>query len=273
MGVIRRYFFRLCCSSPERKANRALLKAAKNEDHEQYLSLAANYADIAQVYFGSSVSEASDIRIARVEQVFLGLWQHLRYAERLSDFEYMLASALIENVPENGAIHSTEALVMKLRLLAPNTRFAFIAYEFDNWPLRWVALVMRIRLTALHRLLSEARCELCGISWESLAEEERECLQAISVALNCSPNLRVNKALGERISLYPRVSQIKALWLELRPQLVEVRHRYTPDQVEREQLLKNIYSAILETPMKRPPLMDRMVNTVHFSRHHTIKVS
>ncbi len=273
MGNIRRFFFRLSNATRERKAGRSHLKAAKNEDREHYLALAANYTDLAQVYFGSSVSEPAETRIARVEQVFLGLWQHLRYAERLSDFEYMLASALIENAPETAAINSTEPLVMKLRLLDPRTRFAFIAYEFENWPLRWAALVMRIRPNALHRLLSEARCELCGVSWESLANEERDCLEAISASLDASPNLRANKELCKRISNYPRVSEIRAQWLELRPELVEVRHRYMPNQEEREQLLKNIFAAIDSARMERPPLVDRVVNTVHFSRHGKIKVS
>jgi hypothetical protein len=273
MGYIRRFFFRLCNSTRERKAGRSYLKAAKNEDREQYLALAANYAELAQIYFGSSISEPAETRIQRVEQVFLQLWKLLRYAERLSDFEYMLANALIENAAETDKITSTEPLVMKLRLLAPKTRFAFIAYEFENWRLRGVAMTMHIRPKALHRLLSEARCELCGVSWESLTTEERACLEAISASLDASPNLRANKLLSERISLYPRVLEIRAQWLELRPELVEVRHRYLPSQEEREQLLKNIFAAIAIAPMARPPIMNRVVNTVHFSRRRKSKVS
>ncbi|HAV13414.1 MAG TPA: hypothetical protein DCX06_08005 [Opitutae bacterium] len=273
MGSIRRYCFRLFNSTTERKVSRSQLKAAKNEDHEQYLALAANYADLAQAYYGATVSEPAEIRIARVEQVFLGLWQHLRYAERLSDFEFMLASALIESAPEDGPIQSPEPLVTKLRLLDARTRFAFIAYEFEKWPIRWVTLVLRTKLNALHRLISEARCELCGVSWESLSDEERDCLVDVSVSLEKSPNLKFNKALSHRVSLYPRVSEIKSLWLELRPELVEVRHRYIPSQDERDQLLKNIFNVILESTMETPPFVDRMVNTVHFSRHRKIDVS
>jgi hypothetical protein len=29
----------------------------------------------------------------------------------------------------------------------------------------------------------------------------------------------------------------------------------------------------LEMPMQRPAMVDRMVNTVHFSRHNNIKIS
>lgn len=273
MGSLRRYLFRLFNSTPERKVSRAQLKAAKHEDREQYLALAANYAHLAQAYYGATAHEDADVRIARVEQVFLGLWQHLRYAERLSDFEYMLSSALIESAPEEGSIQSAEPLVTKLRLLSPRTRLAFIAYEFEKWALRWVALVLRIRIEALHQLLSEARCELCGVSWESLCDKERECLKAVSISLDKSPDIKFNKALSHQLSLYPRVAEIKAQWLELRPELVEVRHRYIPSQEERDQLLKNIYNAIIDAPMETPPLVDRMVNTVHFSRHRKIDVS
>ena len=132
---------------------------------------------------------------------------------------------------------------------------------------------MRIRPRALHRLLSEARCELCGVSWQSIAAEERECLEAISISMDKSPNLRANKELCCRIATFPRVSEIKALWLELRPELVEVRHRYLPEQNDREKLLSNILQAIKSAPMNQPALMDRVVNTVHFVRHAKIKVS
>ena len=273
MSSLRSFLFRLTHATPERKASRAHLKLAKAGNAEAYLALAANYVDLSLVYCGGCLHEDAKIRFSRVEQIFAALWQHLPYAERLSDFEYMLASTLLENAPNDGAIASQEALVTKLRLLTPKNRFAFIAYELENWPLRWVALLMRVRPRALHRLLSEARCELCGVSWESLAAEERECLEAISVSMNTSPNLRANKALSHRISTYPRVSEIKALWLELRPDLVEVRHRYLPALNAREQLLGNILKAVQSAPMSQPPFVDRVVNTVHFARHAKIKVS
>jgi len=273
MGKLRRFLFRLTHSTPERNARRSLLSAAKKGDHEQYLALCANYLGLAQAYFGNCLHEPHEIRTARTGQIFTALWQHLPYAERLSDFEYMLASALIDNAPENGSITSPEPLVTRIRLLAPRVRFALLAYEFEKWPARWVALVMRIKQKELHRLLSEARCELCGVSWEALSREERECLLEISLLFEKCPNLKANKALSQRIASYPRVAETKALWLELRPGLVEVRHRYIPGQDEREALLSDILGEIANKDMHRPDLFERMLNSVHFSRHSRIKVS
>ncbi|WP_269524922.1 hypothetical protein [Coraliomargarita parva] len=273
MGFIRRLYDRLLRSTPERKAARAHLKAAKLEDQEQYLGLVNHYLDLALTFYGSTLPEPVENRLARTEQLFAGLWQHLRYAERLSDFEYMLGRAQIDNCAERGPLASSEPLVTKLRLLEPHARFAYLTHEFENWSERWVTLIMRVRPPALHRMLSEARCELCGVSWASLSREERECLEAVSVAFEQCTNLRANKALHERIKPYPRVLEIKAQWLELRPALVEVRHRYLPSQEEREQLLAAILQSCCQIPMQRPPLVDRMVNTVHFSRHAKIKVS
>lgn len=273
MGVSRDLICRLTHATPERKASRSYLKQAKRGEPDAFLSLAANYLDLAIVYFGSCSREPGEIRHARVEQVFSSLWQHLPYAERVSDFEYMLASALIENAPARCNILSPEALVTKLRLLEPQIRFSFVAYEFDNWPSRWVSLVMRLRPRELHRMLSEARCELCGISWHSLSKEERACLEAISTSMDASPNLRASQALCARIVAFPRVSQIKALWLELRPELVEVRHRYLPDSFQSERLLANLLKSIQTADMNQPRLVDRVVNTVHFTRHKQIKVS
>ncbi len=273
MGFIRRFFNRLKRSDPGRKASRSHLKAAKHGDREQYLALAANYIDLSQTFFGCSFAETTEQRMARVTQLFNELWQHLPYAERLSDFEFMLAQALIDSTSDQSLTTSLEPLVTKLRLLSAPSRFAFLAYAFGNWPQRWIALVMRIKAPALHRLLSEARCELCSISWESLAQEERDCLEAISAALDTCPNVRANKSLSKRTCAFPRVKEIKADWLELRPELVEVRMRYVLDQKNREQLLSNILDATAEQSMQRPALVDRMVNTVHFSRHSKIKVS
>ena len=273
MGQLRRFLFRLTHSTPERKACRALLGAAKKGNHEQYLALAANYLGLSQAYFGNCLHEPRETRMARTEQIFIALWQHLPYAERLSDFEYMLASALIDNAPDYGPIGSTDPLVTKIRMLAPRVRFAFLAYEFEKWPSHWVGLVMRSKQKDLHRLLSEARCELCGVSWESLSDEERDCLETTSFSLDKCPNFKANKALSSRIASYPRVQGIKALWLELRPELVEVRHRYIPEQGEREAILKDILAAIAGKPMQRPAIVDRVMNSVHFSRHARIKVS
>ena len=273
MNSLRNFLFRWTHTNPERKANRSLLKKAKNGDVESYLVIAANYLNLSLVYFGACIHEDYRRRHARVEQVFVALWQHLPYSERLSDFEYMLANAILENTPQSGGITSPEALVVKLRLLAPKNRFALIAYEFEGWSLHWLALLLRIRPRALHSLLSEARCELCGISWESFDEEERECLEAISAAMDKSPNIRTNKALSRRVASHPRISEIKALWLELRPELVEVRHRYLAETAYREEVLGNILKAVKIAPMNQPPLVDRFVNTVHFTRHGKIQVS
>lgn len=247
--------------------------AAKKGDAEQYLALAANYLGLAQAYFGNSLHEDRQTRLDRSGQIFTALWQHLPYAERLSDFEYMLASSLIENSPMDGPIHSSDPLVTRIRLLAPRVRFSFLAYEFERWSPRWVTLVMRSKPKALHRLLSEARCELCGVSWDSLSREERDCLEAVSFSFDKCPNLRTNKVLSKRVSQYPRVSEIKAQWLELRPELVEIRHRYLPNQEEREATLNGILADISQRPMQHPALVDRVLNSVHFSRHARIKVS
>ncbi len=273
MAYFRRLYLRLTNSTPERKASRALLAAARRGDPEQYLALSSHYVGLVQAYFGNSLHEPRETRVARTCQVFISLWQHLRYAERLSDFEYMLASALIDSGLEKGPILSTEPLVTRIRMLDPEVRFAFLANELDQWPARWVALVLRIRPQRLHQLLAEARCELCGVSWDSLASEERNCLQAISSSLEKCPNLKLNKALAECIAEHPRVGEIKAQWLELRPALVEVRHRYVPEPEQNEKILGQILAGIAETPMQRPALVDRLVNSVHFSRNARIKVS
>lgn len=273
MGATQDFILRLTHATPERRASRSYLKQAKSGNPEAFLSLAANYLDLAIVYFGGCLGEAKEVRYDRVEQVFKGLGQYLPYAKRVSDFEFMLANALLENTPEQASIHSPEPLITKLRMLAPSRRFAFIAHELEKWPLRWVSLVMRSRPIELHRLLSEARCELCGVSWQSLTEDERACLETISFTMDASPKLRASRALCARVANYPRVAEIKALWLELRPELVEVRHRYLPDSLDRDCLLTNILRGAESAPMNQPRLLDRVVNTVQFKRYAAIKVS
>lgn len=270
---LHRFYLRRSHSSPERRASRALMHAAKAGHFEQYLALASHYVGLVQAYYGNTLHEPSETRRARTGQLFIALWHNLRYAKRLSDFEYMLAEALIESGLDDGPVASPEPLVTRIRMLSPRVRFAFLANELDQWPIRWVALVLRIRSQRLHQLLAEARCELCGFSWDSLAESERSCLQAISTSLEHCPKLKHNIALYQRINDYPRVGEIKAHWLELRPQLVEVRHRYLPTPAENEAILRHILSGIAETAMRRPRLVDRLVNTVHFSRPSQITVS
>ena len=273
MDQLRQSLLRLSHSSPERKASRALLTAAKKGDTEQYLTLAAHYLDLAQGYFETSLQRERQHHLDRTGQIFAALWQHLPYAERLSDFEYMLASSLVGNTPVKGSFHSDDPVLRRIRLLEPQIRFAFLAYEFERWSPRWVSLLMRCKYKALHRMISEVRCDLCGIDWRTLQPEERNCLEAISLSLDACPNLKVNKALAKRLSKYPRITEIKAQWLEIRPVLVEIRHRYILKPEEREACLNRILSDISRKPMRRPALVDRVINTVHFSRHAQIEVS
>lgn len=273
MPRLRDFFNDLGTASHYRKAGRAHLLAAKKKDPEQYLGLIANYIDLAYTYYASCHAEAVDCRRQRVTHLFVQLWRKLGYAERLSDFEYMLGQALIDSSSNQGRITSPEPMVTKVRMLPPRVRFALLAYEFEKWPTRWVKLVMRMRPQELHSLLAQARCELCGVSWDSLASEERACLIQICEAMDCCPNIAKNKAIHTRSKDFPRVMDIKAEWLELRPQLVEVRLRFIPDQSEREQLMTSILDAIDQLPIERARIMDRMVNSVHFSRHEPIELS
>lgn len=264
---------RVNLSNPERSAQRAHLKAAKGNAPENYLALAANYSQLVNLYFGVSSAEPDETREECSRQLFAELWQQLDYAERLSDFEYMLTCALLHSSPELPQIHSQDPLRLNIQQLPPVARFALLAYELENWKFERLAMILRIRPTALHRLLSQTRCALCGIEWSALAKEEQICLENISRALDSRPNLRANRALSEQVSLFPRVSELRAEWLALRPELVEIRCRYDFSPSERETLLKNIYNTIELLPLKRAPLMDRVINTVHFSRHRQIKVS
>ncbi len=273
MKSLRNFFYKLSRSTRERKAGRAQLKLASSGDQEQYLALASNYLNLAQTYFGNSISEPDSKRNARTIRLFIELWQQLGYAERLSDFEYMLGQALIASAPSSEPVTSQEKIVTKLRLLSPDTRFAILAHEFANWPSRWIALVMRIKADRLHNLLSEARCELSGISWDSLTIEEKSCLESISASFCKCPDVKQNKTIQQKAKDLPRISEIKALWLELRPEFVEAKLRYAPEQNIRELLLREILNGIECESIIRPPLWDRMVNTVHFSRHSKIRVS
>lgn len=273
MVSLRRFFFRIYNSTQNRKASRSLLKAARTGDGEQYLALAASYINLSQAFLGSSFAEAAEERQKRTVRLFVDLWSRLPFAERLSDYEFMLAQNLLAESGHAECVLSPEPLVTKLRMLEPMTRFAILAYEFEKWPLRWISLVMRVRPPELHMILSEARCELCGISWASLTKQERSLLQEVSVCLDQSPNIRSNKALAEKLKEFPNAAEIKAMWLELRPQLVEVRHRYIPEQTEREAILAQLYTQTKSVTMQRPAMMDRVVNTVHFSRSGPSRVS
>jgi hypothetical protein len=68
---ISRFFGWLKRSDPARKAARSQLKAAKRGDREQYLALASNYIDLAQTFLGCSFAEPTELRIARVTQLFM----------------------------------------------------------------------------------------------------------------------------------------------------------------------------------------------------------
>ena len=272
MDYLRRPLERLTRCDTRRKTARARLKAAKNADHEQYLALVDDYIDLAQTYLHGSAIESSEQRIATMTRLFTGIWQNLPYAERLSDVEYMLSQALIASAPAASSASSPDALLGKLRQLPPQARFALLAYHSLNWPIHWLTLALRIKAPALHLLLCHARCEICAVSWDSLAVEEQDCLVAISATLEQSPNLQTNQTLHQKSQAYPRIMRIKAQWLELRPELVELRLRNSLSPSARQHLLANLRRSTRAHAMQQPALVDRIINSVQFSRHDAIQV-
>ena len=108
-----------------RKAGRAQLKAARKENREQ-LALASAYLDLAHAYYGNTLAESPELRRQRVTALFHELWRKLKYTERLSDFEYLLATALIDTAPGDCPVSSPEPMVTKLRMLDPRVRFALL---------------------------------------------------------------------------------------------------------------------------------------------------
>lgn len=274
---IRRSWGRVLQTRRERAAGRAYLKeACLHHSREAFLALAARYINL--VYLDSlAVSAVADTPPReRIIRIFSRLWQHLRYAGRLSDFERMLARTLTGNAPSGktaAASLESNAPLLRLGGLAPLHRFVYITYELEKWPLGWVALAVRLRPSRLHRPLAAARCELCDISWESLEPTERDCLEVLSASFDNHPDLRGMRALSHRFREVPKVAGIKAQWLELRSEMVEQRLLALPEDGERERILHEILEAISQESMYRPALFDRLVNSVRFSRPPRIQVS
>ena len=113
MNSLRRFFFHVTHANPERKANRSLLKRARSGHVESYLVLVANYIDFPWSILGASTHEDFHLRHARVEKVFIALWQHLPFAERLSDFSSICWPAHCWKISQNQvASHHPKPLLL-----------------------------------------------------------------------------------------------------------------------------------------------------------------
>ena len=259
--------------APSRNTRRAELRAARNRDSEQYLAICSSYLDLVSTYYGCSYSETGEARRKRVTELFIRIWQQLKYTERLSDFEYLLTKLLTEDATPQEPTSSSDPIKELLRKLPPHARFALIAYEMEHWPVRWLALALRKNSKRIHTLLSETRCKLCRINWESLNGEARQCLLAISRMFDHQPNIRRSKAISKQSHSCPEVTQIKAEWLELRAKIVEIHLRYRISEKEREYILRSLLESVPEAFMQKPGMVDRLINSVHFIKHKSIQAS
>lgn len=67
--------------------------------------------------------------------------------------------------------------------IPPYFRFLLVSNEMENWHSHWIGLACRLKSRALHDLILNMRCELCGIDTALLRDEKRHCLIKINQEL------------------------------------------------------------------------------------------
>jgi hypothetical protein len=245
-----------------RPALRKQLRLATQGDHHAYLSLVDHYLNLVVEYLylngGGPISEVSD----KAQRLFFRLWELLPYTSRLSDFERMLALALIGE--KGSSSTSQNALMSKIMRIRPYFRFLLITNEMENWHRHWIGLASRLKTKDLHDFILNMRCEMCGIDTSLLLNEERHCLNEICLDLESPFNLKKRAAMCAWIKQYPKIKNFKARWLEKKCELVELRQEIRLSNNDSKRFIQALGSNLHSAKILQPQWVDRIFNTIHF---------
>lgn len=241
---------------------RRQLRLARKGNLHAYRLLAAPYFNLVTEYLFFCNWNRDEI-LRQAELVFRETWKRLPYLNRLSDWEQLLATTLVQVVQAPDRPSPIER-PGRLAYLDPKDKLAIIAFDLENWSYYWLGLALRKRPDEVGETLLRARCEILGFEAGREDRPVRRLLRQVSEDIDGQICGRKRSQIQQRLARNPVARDFKCRWLEVRCSLVETRQdvRFSPEE-------RRVFLGALENlskeEMMRPPLTARARNLVSFA--------
>ncbi len=240
------------------------LKVGSRGDKKAYLSLIRCYINLVLEYLYFSGFEVEEERREVARKIFHGAWSRLQYANRVSDFEYLLFRILILHSAPIESIR--DSLARQIANLPPYQRFALVAREMEDWHPYWIGLAGRVKPKTISQWLKDSRCLLAHLESQDLCSRNRRVLKGVSRSFDRDLSDSKKLKLARHLEEYPRVKAFKSEWLELRCALIELRQDLRLPDEDQETFILELGMRLTADSFIQPLLIHRIFNFLRFNR-------
>ncbi len=204
---------------------------ARSGSEEDYISVVQRYEALVFGYFRVSSPLQLTEAMNATQQVFFQLWQKLGSLSRISDFEREMVEVLVQR-DLGGGLLSPDPRIAALGQLSADARVIALAVEIGHWSVESAARAFGVSRSVMERDLLRIRCDLIGLHFINLTEDEKRVLREVSTHLCCDLSKKQRKKMAEATCRSPELRDFKARCLEKRCEMVELwlDFRLTPEE-------------------------------------------
>jgi len=227
---------------------RSYLRARKGSE-ENYIQVVARYEALAFGYFRVSAPTRLTEAMNATQQVFFELWERLGSLPKVGDFERALVEILEKRDPGTDPV-ILDSRMAALGQLSARDRLIALAVEIGNWTVEAAAKAFEVSRSVMARDLLRIRCDLIGLHFINLSDDEKRVLREVSTHLCRDLSKRQRQKMAEATCRSPDLRDFKARCLEKRCEMVELwlDLRLTPE--EQAWLFEGIHDLILRKKEK-----------------------
>jgi len=199
---------------------RAYLRARKGSE-ECFIQVVTRYEALAFGFFRVSAPSRLTEAMNQTQQVFFHLWQQINSLPRLGDFERALVQTLVARDPGADPV-CPDSRMASLAQLSPRDRIIALAVEIGNWTVDSAARAFEVSRAVMSQDLLRMRCDLIGLHFINLNEDEKRVLREVSTHLCRDLSKKQRQKMAEATCRSPELRDFKARCLEKRCEMVEL---------------------------------------------------
>ncbi len=224
---------------------RALARARTGCD-DDFLTIVRHYESLVFGFFRIQDPSCPSGAMNATQRLFFRLWDKVADLPRVSDFERELVAALVERDLETGTVPKDPRLAA-LAGLSARDRVIALAVEIGNWSVESAARAFGVSRAAMEHDLLRVRCDLIGVHFINLSEDEKRVLREVSTHLCRDLSKRQRKRMAEATCRSAELRDFKARCLEKRCEMVELWLDFRLSEEEQAWLLDGLLNLLQRT--------------------------
>ena len=226
---------------------------ARSGSESDFISVVRHYESLVFGYFRIASPFQLTEAMNATQRVFFRLWEKLGSMARIADFERELVSILVESDNESAAI-PTDPRLAALAQLPPHDRVVALAVEIGNWSVDSAARAFGISRPSMQQDLLRIRCDLIGVHFINLSEDEKRVLREVSTHLCRDLSKKHSKRMAEATCRSPELREFKARCLEKRCEMVELWLDFRLTEEEQSWLFEGVLDLVRRAREKKSGL-------------------